>query len=264
MYEERRQGLLPLPTEQQSAGSERHELAQECINNLEFEPLGKLGVFLKNAFHYNQYQEVLTEREFEIPYGLYTLRGRPDFLGKHAHGVDIFDWKGWPGYEHAEQLYLYGLEARRLWPETSHYRGQFFFTQGGFPSAPIHFTNDDLDRFEEELGKKIDDLNACRLADNFPCEPDYHCKSCPFAAACEISQKYEVKQIVTGEDAARLAQVTLVQEAVVKQNKDVIKDWMLANQVSEIAIGKGRYYLSPTITLRSGKAKIEKKIGGEE
>lgn len=249
--------LKALPSEAMEAGSANHELIAAHLKNPE-QPLEIGGARLKAFIKFNLKNITGVEEKINFNVLGYDYTGIIDAYAINGQTALIVDWKSNKNsFIEEKQLKLYALALTQKYPELQYFDCRFWFIGQDY-SERFEFTRDEIDEFSGEL---IDGAAAIENETEFAPTPGGHCKFCAFVAKCPVNQKFEVPVIGDLETATELLKKVFVVEAAADQARDAIKEFMLTNDVEEIAVtDKDRFYIyNSAPQLKSGKIKPDKK-----
>ena len=246
-------GEISLPTKKMLDGTERHEniykLIRTNIDDIKDENLKALLKRIKG-------QEFIIEKKFEIDTLNAGWVGYIDLYSVAGDTIYIIDFKSFAEPEDDLQLKLYAYALSREYPQVEFFVCYFYMLGAGYFRKKI-YQKEDLDDIEKLLIEKADEIYSDK---EFKERPSTYCGECPFVNRCFKNNPINVAiSIKSPQEAQDLTDKIIIADAVLKQAKDVLKDWLIKNGEEEVSTENGnRAYLSPTIALRFGKKKGQK------
>ncbi len=245
-----------LPSEPALAGSQRHaEIAVHLIDGTMDQ--SKFGDRMKGFCKHILKTPTAVECEFTLDFIANIVVGKIDAYSIQGNQVVIVDWKNYPGYNDELQLKIYALAAREAHREINVVHAYFFYTGPDYYETYTAYFAEDLDRFSIELSQIID---AISTTEKFEPRPGPHCTRCAYVETlCPVAKNFEIVKVDSVNEVVILAQKTYAVEALLDRAKEKIKMWLIGHGLESLPAGKeGRFYLSSSTALRTGKFKSDK------
>ena len=237
------EGRTPLPSALMLEGTNEHTKIADTK---------EVPEFFKSAFAKNFPNPIFEER-LQADFFTFELQGVIDCYSiNNAISCSILDWKlmGIPSED--DQLKTYALLLSKKYPDLQFFTAFFVSIKGGFYKR-YTYSREDLEEFERHLIEVADKMLS---ETEFAPRPGDHCSYCPFVIDCykENNLPQELPAITDIDKAKELAKKVLIAESFLKQVKDKIKEFLLAQGIEELQLDhQNRVYLSPSIALRFGK-----------
>ena len=247
-------GVETTPTQLMIAGTQTHKNLADILKEKKLEGIPEKAQFIIQNYFYNA-DEMYIEKEINHELFLYKIKVIIDLYAVKGNTIYLLDWKRNILPENDNQLKLYALILKELNPEVDQIIAWFFATETGFFKR-FFYSREELNEFEEGLYATIEQIENDK---KFEPNIGSHCSYCPYLNMCLKNKELSIETvnnliIDSDEKFKDIGEKVLLYEAAIKKVKDLMKEYLVNTGQNEIIINDtDKFYLSYTVTLRSGK-----------